>query len=86
MRQCDLDEFAGHPKESGHPHPKQGCGTAKVQSKSYAADVAGTHSARERGRKGLEVGGVALRPFLVKFSRGDTDRMPEVTNLREPEV
>ena len=57
-----------------------------MQSKSYAADVAGTHSARERGRKGLEVGGVALRPFLVKFSRGDTDRMPEVTNLREPEV
>ena len=86
MRQCDLDEFAGHPKESGHPHPEQGGGTAKVQSKSYAADVAGTHGARERGCEGLEVGGVALRPFLVEFSRGDTDRMPEVTNLREPEV
>ncbi len=57
-----------------------------MQSKSYAADVAGPHGARERGREGLEVGGVAFRPFLVEFSRGDTDRMPEVTNLREPEV
>ena len=58
MANGNFNKFSRHTDECSRPHPKQ-CGrAAKEYRKGNAADIAGTHSTRQRRGQRLKVTGV----------------------------
>jgi hypothetical protein len=81
-----FNEFGGHTKKSGNPHPEQRCWSTQVYGQRNTTNVPGTHRARDGRRQGLEVSRVSLGAWFIEFTAYHTPCVGKETDLGKFEV